>query len=159
MIGISYLFVMSFIFLAFSCENDAKLIVVDATVDILVLDPRANNILEMDNFKEENIKIYYLVNGKKELFNRPNLDYPKGYAILKNQKEQLILRVFLNSDLEAPFTFIDYGDSDIDTIKSEFHRNGQSVISIKIWYNDQLKWESGNEDFSELRTFSITKTL
>lgn len=101
-----------------------------------LLDPNHPNAI-----KEENIKLFYVVNDKVEEVYNPNLDNPRNFLIFKHENEYRI-RIFQNySETETkPITYVQWSDSDKDTIEASYDRYSNAIIQRKIWYNGALMW-------------------
>ena len=119
--------------------------VIESHVDLLLVDEQSNNLIDGGHFDLNNLKIYYLIDGKKKFFFNNRLDYPKGFNVVEDRDKQSLLRIYLNYAMVTPVTHVEYGENDTDYMKTEFHRNGSSVIIQKIWYNDELKWKNTAE--------------
>jgi len=156
----TYLLFFALALMSLSCtkRTDGP-VIIEVDADILVMDEESDNLLESDDLKTENLKIYYLINGKKTLYFNGNLDYPKGFTLIKNQDQESALRVFLNTDIHTPVTLIEYREGNTDTIKAAFNRKGASIRCTKIWYNEVLKWDAESRQFPEFRTFTVIKKL
>lgn len=105
-----------------------------------LLDPANPNHLDTNN-----IKVFYLIDGKKQQVYMPNLDYPKSFNIFKHEKEYRIV-IFLNTTKTAdkPITYVQWNDNDTNTIEVTYDRPGNSIIQNKIWLNGELVWERGD---------------
>lgn len=101
-----------------------------------LLDPNHPNAI-----KEENIKLFYVINDKVEEVYNPNLDNPRNFLIFKHENEYRI-RIFQNySETETkPITYVQWSDSDKDTIEASYDRYSNAIIQRKIWYNGTLMW-------------------
>lgn len=153
---------LALLFLAsFSCKkSDDSAVVIDATVDIqLVNDQNENVIGQVQSVDFNNLKIYYLVDEKTELYYKGNLEYPKGYIILENPNKQKYLRLFLNTQGVMPITLIQFNEADTDTVKCKFHKKDGSIICTKVWYNNVLKWDVNDNNSSENRQITIVKNF
>lgn len=149
--NISKFLLASFIFLLFGCKNKTiNSVVIDTHIDILLVSPTGDNLIDQNEINDNNIKIYYLIDGKKELFSKGNLDYPKGYTIVKNSDNRNIFRLFPNDNQETPITLIEFPNSDIDTIKCEFYKSSSSTICTQVWYNNVVKWDVEGDQYEEL---------
>ncbi|GGG95336.1 hypothetical protein GCM10011416_11070 [Polaribacter pacificus] len=126
-----------------------------------VKDSQGNNLVDPNTpnaYKENEIKIYHIINGVEKLMYDSNLDNPKFFTI--TQEDGLYkfgLGMSLDSSVDYPISYIQWNDTDRDTIKTEYLREQGSVIKQKIWFNDQLVWEHefGKDDYDE--TISIIK--
>lgn len=146
------LFVMS------SCNKDKEgKFNLDAGIEIYVQDKSGNDLLNpsiQNAYKESEIKIYYLIDGVKKEVYYPNYDYPRNFRIIEaGSKYYMMLSPNGNDSEEYPTTYIQWNESDTDTIKCEFSRTSNSIICTKIWYNGSLAWS----DYSNGRIIQIVK--
>ncbi|ACT92120.1 hypothetical protein [Dyadobacter fermentans] len=158
--NISKLFLIIFCFLIFGCK-DKKInsVNIDTNIDIVLVNSSGANLIEQNEISDSNIKVYYLINGKKELYFKGNLDYPRGYAIVKDSENRNIFRLYPNDNQETPITLIEFPNSDIDTIQCDFNKSGSSTICTQVSYNDVIKWNKTGDQYEKSRTFTITKNL
>ena len=147
---------MSVLFVSQGCDNTSG-DVIDRVVDILLVDKENNNLLKNGVINPDDLNLYYLINGEKKLYYNGNYDAPKGYLIWEDQDNRSILRIFANDDIYTPVTLVEYTKNDVDTIKCEFHRDDSNIIVQKVWYNSELKWEVGNNNFPGRAIFTVTK--
>ncbi len=152
------IFIGILIFFAVSCKKSKNnSVVIDAVVDIQFVNEQNENLIgQVETVDFNNLKIYYLINGKSELFSKGNLEHPKGYMIFKDKNGKKIVRLFLNTQGRAPITLIQFNKADTDTVKCEFYKKDGSIICKKVWYNNALKWEV-NGNSSKNREILIVK--
>ena len=78
---------VAFSIISCSSEDTKNAVFISGGVEFNVLDIQGNDLLNPQiesNFNNtENIKIYFVINGEAVLFDKPNLDLPKGYLIYK----------------------------------------------------------------------------
>lgn len=139
-------------FFILGCSDDIGKIIYSTGVNISVKNATGEDLLDPQipvSFKEEMIKTYYLVNGEERLADTEEFIYEDAQGIYR-------LRVFLNYEGtdEFPITYIDWHETDRDTIKSEFYKTDTKVIVTKIWFNNELKWNHENGGDPE---FTIVK--
>ena len=139
------------ILLAIGCNKDddcgCTIISLDANISLKntvgedLLDPNSSN-----SYKKEDIRIYHLINGEQK---RAGIDD----VIYKDIDSIYRYRTFVNyeGNDEYPVTYIDWSETDRDTIKSEIYRTDNQTRAIKIWYNGELMWDvadGGAPDFT-----------
>jgi hypothetical protein len=102
-----------------------------------------------NSYKESKIKTYYLVNGEEKIAHTEEFIYEDGEGLYR-------LRIFLNDEGndEFPITYIDWNETDRDTIKSEIYKTDNQTRVIKIWYNKVLMWDAENLHATE---FTVIK--
>lgn len=141
----------------FSCQKEKESHNIDTGIEITVFDSIGNDLLNPSNqnsYKENIIKIYYLINGVVEEVYYSNYDNPRNFIIYeKDGIYQMRLFPNANEKDELPVTYIKWNDSDTDTIKCCFSRTESSVICTKVWYNETLMWD----DYSSCRCIQVVK--
>lgn len=132
-------------------------LVLDLYTDIHIINKNGENLLAPSNsnsINKNNIKIYYLINGKKtEVFNT-QLDYPRQYMIYQVEAHsssypgEYLMRVYLNKDglekkegIKETITYIEFNNTQTDTLVAQLHQYGSSVLTEKISYNGDVKWD------------------
>lgn len=106
-----------------------------------LLNPENPNHLDVTK-----IKLFNVINGEKQEVYNPNMDYPRNFNIFKHENEYRIA-VFLNSTetSEKPITYVQWNDSDIDTIEVTIKRTQSSMLQNEIWLNGIHVWERGDD--------------
>lgn len=141
----------------FSCQKEKKELNIDTGIEITVFDENGNDLLNPSNqnsFKEQTIKIYYLINGVVEEVYYPNYDNPRNFSVYEKEGVyRMGLSPNANEKEELPVTFIKWNETDTDTIKCSFSRTDNSVICTKVWYNGSVMWE----DYSFCRCIQVVK--
>jgi len=99
-----------------------------------------------NHYNESDIKLYYLINGEvEEVFNE-QYHNPRNFMIYKHENEYRIRVTLNNSETsQKPLTYIQWRENELDTIEVEYLRTSKAVIKEKIWLNNQLIWERGND--------------
>ena len=142
----------------FSCESsdtmDNNYYNLDTAVKITVVDINGNDLLNPNNancFLEENIIIYYLIDGEEEEIYDPNMDCPRNFCIYAPDTADgkywigLTPNIVSDSTVGYGITYIKWNDNDKDTIKCA-HRSGEGyTIVTKVWFNDELVWNEDDE--------------
>ena len=151
------------IVLMFSCSSDNNntgnsAYALDRGVEFKVLSVDGVDLLNPENanaFLESNIKIYNLINNEIiEVFNE-NADYPRDFRIVSPEDsgiDQYFIAIFINNpELENAITYIEWNETDTDTIKSNSVANGNSLVLTQAWYNDELIYdEDSTESLPEI---------
>lgn len=157
--NIMYAIITALAVLSSACNKDStEGFVHSAELYLTVKNNEGKDLLDPNNpesFKEEDIHLLYIVDGKAQKVYDENMTIPKGFKIVKLDSEYSI-KLFLNSDPSEknPITYIQWDDNSIDTLKAEYRRNG-SVICTKVWFNDEIRWDSSVEN--TIRSFEIVK--
>ncbi|MGL1889212.1 MAG: hypothetical protein OCD76_22050 [Reichenbachiella sp.] len=133
----------------FSCKEDVvEGSNVDTGVIVLVVTENGDNLLDQDTegaFLEEDIWLYHLVDGKAEKFYNSMWDEPKGFVISNDFDgyDDGITRIAigLNGVVvdEYAFSYIEWNESDTDTLKYEIVKNNGRYVS-NLWCNEKLVW-------------------
>lgn len=147
---------VAFSIISCSSEDTKNAVFISGGVEFNVLDIQGNDLLNPQiesNFNiTENIKIYFVINGEAVLFDKPNLDLPKGYLIYKKENEDVYrMGLFVNLEGNTTTTLIKWNNTETDTIKCEIERKGNYYISVsKVWYNNVLKYDGDGEIYFEI---------
>ena len=133
---------MAFLFTNFlGCKKQGMGETLDAGVVIKVENAKGDNLLDPTtpgHFKQEDIKIYFLVDGKEKLFYRPNLDNPYGFYIMYGSTVGSVIAIRGNNeDLKhnPTTTYIDWGNGDRDTLVCTWQGDGAHLQIVEAWYN------------------------
>jgi hypothetical protein len=141
-------------------DGNLKGININVYVDLLVenedgidlLDPNVENSLNTNS-----IKLFY-VNGneKIEVYN-PSLDFERNFKILE-ENSYYFLRLFVNDSIVNGYTetLLDWGNGELDSIKSIVSKTNTSIVCDSVWYNNKLEYPTNNE-YSPRRMFRVVK--
>lgn len=120
-----------------------------------------------DAYPTDDVKVFYLNNGKKELAFEGNLDHPQFWDIAMDSiSGNYFLSVRASNHRNSQgqsTTLIQWKYHDTDTTVCQFRGDGHDPIK-KIWYNGTLVWD-GYQPADTIRTvatirariFTITK--
>lgn len=153
--------------LLFSCSKDnngSQSTSIDTGIKIYLKDANGNNLLDTPNYKEKTIKVLYLINNEVKEFFEPHLDNPRAFRFIIDERP-LPLRMGLGPNTteteEFPITYIQWNETDTDTVKCHFRRaNGKDGTLIqcdKIWYNNKFVWDMSNPEDRDDRSITIIK--
>jgi hypothetical protein len=144
----------------FSCSSGSDCCtVIDLQIGLEYVNGEGEDLLNpnTENYYNENdIKVFYLVNGEKKEIFRANLDKPKMLSLSPshNERNYFIFSLSLNdlSTENVKTTYLQLDENDIDTITHTLQKtyNNNKIIN-KVWYNGQLP---NNESW---KTFKILK--
>lgn len=159
----SFLFLILPFILIVACEkeNHNAQSVLDVNIYITVWDIAGHNLLDpgyMGSFKEDSIKLFYLINGVTEEVYNPNQLYPRNFDIFNDiWPDSSIYKIQISPNIDdsslKPITYIQWNSYDTDTIICEYRREKGLISCTKVWFNGQLKWD----DNKTSRTFQIVK--
>lgn len=162
--------IISIVLLAFlvGCDKNSKddsenkfpdNMYIDSSIDFKLEDTNGNDLLSdrtIGYYNYSDIDKIVLKDGKQVVFNNPLLTASKGFTIFKFE-DHYYIRLFLEKPISGEnksITYIRFGGSDIDTLKTEYTISvgdndidgGSSVIKNKVWFNNSLFWDSTNTE-------------
>lgn len=131
-----------FLLLLISCKEKMETSYgVDTRIDIQVIDSLGNNLLNpsvSNSYKEEEIRIYFIINGEKTNIWEPLMQFPNRFYIYDdfNTGDHRI-RIFPNDSKneDLPVTLIQWDINDTDTIVCHFKRVEGYISCDHLWYN------------------------
>ena len=105
-------------------------------------------------YLEENIKTYNLIDGEVVEAYYANATNPRGFSITSpedsgDDKYRINVHVY-NPELENVVTYIEWNETDTDTIKSNSVANGNSLVLTQAWYNNNLLIDESTENLPEI---------
>lgn len=157
------LFICTLFFFS-SCEKadeERQNFNLDTNLKFTVVSKEGEDLLDPANpngISENEIKIYYLVDGvKKEIYDN-NLDYPRSFRIYKDLADEFRLVLFPNysEDMDRPVTYIQWNEQDIDTVEVSYDRYPDAIRTSKVWLNGDLILDRSN-NLNEEPIFSLVK--
>lgn len=129
-------------------------------VDLLVHSEDETDLLDPNHensFNSSSIRLFY-VNGDEstEVYN-PNLDFKRNFEILEDGSLRF-MRLFVNDSIVNGYTetVLDWGNGEVDSIRSVVTKTNSSIICDSLWYNSKLEYPTENE-FSPRRMFKVIK--
>lgn len=147
--------VLIFLVIFSACARDfISPTVIDTGIELAITDSNGTDLLNPENlgsYKADSIRIYYLKDGKKEEFYKPNLDMPRNFFIDKNPgNNRYYMHLVLDEgkyDREITTTYIKWNSQKEDTIKCEMNRylSQNTVYCEKVWYNGILKFDDATQ--------------
>jgi hypothetical protein len=139
------LFITAFLLLI-SCSNDKQCSCsnIDIGVTIFLKDSQGVNLLNTANYNSDDFKVYYEIDGQKIEVNNPLLDASRGFVI-NDWTNPISMGVALNDVIaDIPtITYIEWNNSDTDTLITTYERTENSVVWDRLWLNDELVWQPG----------------
>lgn len=138
-----------FVTMMSSCEEKlCGCTVMDIGTVIIVSDQKGQNLLDPDtpgHFVEQDIRIYFLRDGKREEVFHSNLDAPRSFSI-ETYGSDNELAMKLVPDIETKgtgvtTTIIQWNDSEEDTVACEVRNNDNGVFVTRVWYNNDLAYD------------------
>ncbi|PKD17009.1 hypothetical protein APR41_06110 [Salegentibacter salinarum] len=137
------LFLLIFSFFIISCEKDEPTYcctIIDSSIDIKFIDSEGNNLLGEENqFEETDISVYNKIDGEWKIS-------PENTFLVERENEDY-LRVFANlesTDTQISELKLEFPDNEFDILKTEISSQNANTFVTKVWYNDELKWETDN---------------
>lgn len=91
------------------------------------------------------IKLFYVINGEKQEVYNPDLDSPRNFRIFKHENEYRIGVTLNHSETSSKtVTYIQWNNSDVDTIEATIKTAQNSLYKDEIWLNGLHVWERGD---------------
>jgi len=136
----------------------------DVGITMTFKDINGNDLLNPNNinaYSTDLIKIYYLKeNGDIEEIYNSNLDSPRNFKIITPEDSQEnIYALYLTPNTyltENAITYIEWNNTETDTIKTNYRYGDNYTICNKIWYNNVNVWTE-NTNVNSGRLFEIIK--
>lgn len=154
------LFSIALILVSCSSDTDSPIdccTVIDTGVDIMYVNEDGENLLEGENpINISNITVYHKIGSEWTRYFKGNLDYPKGLMPIEINNEKY-LRIFVSTEVvqdQISETKLVFSENDEDLIKTELNLSANNTIVKKVWYNNDLKWET---ESNTNRQFVIVK--
>ncbi len=120
--------------------------------DVDLLDPATPN-----HFEEDDIKLFYEVDGELTEVYDSHLDHPRHFMIIKHENEYRIKVSLNDSDaINEPITYIQWNEDDTDVVKASFKRPKSNIIVKKVWLNDTQIWDLST-DGDDNKFFKLIK--
>ncbi|MFC6858263.1 hypothetical protein [Zunongwangia atlantica] len=138
-------------FLAIGCSQErpgADTFNLDVAFEITVQNEKGENLLDPKTegaINPEDIKLYYVEGGKAEEVYNETSDLPKSFMVFQTggTYRMRILQNHVDTE-DRPLTLIQWNETDVDTIQSEYLKGDRYIIQDKIYYNGELSWSTGD---------------
>lgn len=133
-----------------------------------LLDPNSPYYLD-----SENIKIFHKVNDELVEWYFGNLDSPYGFEVFSPEEYGFIFGnlyilgltatnpyYFTNEFEEFVTTYINWNETDMDTLKCQNKKLDYRLYCTKVWYNNQLIWDYYDSSYEKrYRLIHVVKDL
>ncbi len=117
----------------------------DVVFELSVFNSQNEDLLDpatTDHYEATEIKLFYEVDAEMIEVYDPNMDAPRNFVIYKHENEYRIQVTLNYSDTsDKPITYIQWNNSDTDTIEVLFERSERSVLKRKVWLNEIEIWD------------------
>lgn len=132
-----------------SCNNDDKGMnsaVYSVRFNMRVLNAEGEDILNPehpDAIDTDQIKLYYVINGTAVEVYDPAMDSPRNFGVDEDPNDGFYkISIIANHTATVTETYIDWNETDRDTIicTIEFHDN--ATFLRKVWYNGEYKLDT-----------------
>ena len=128
-----------------SCVENECCTVIDTSILIQYEDSEGKKLLDQDGFVDlSKTVVFHKIDGAWVVHNSHNLDVPNGLSMIEINGEKFLQlhpsQNYYSRTLSE--TRINFREDLIAIIKAEFNFNDGNVICERVWYNDELKWES-----------------
>ncbi|MDX8341626.1 hypothetical protein SLH46_20675 [Draconibacterium sp. IB214405] len=141
------------LFILFGCNKNEELVgfYLDRGFEFTLLNNKNEDLLSSETtgaINEEDIRLFYSVEGELQPVYNANFDYPRNFLIYEDGGMNRI-RIFMNSSdtEEKPITIIDWGNNDTDTVAVEFTYTSTMTAKRKVWVNNELIWDYQDDEF------------
>lgn len=129
-------------------EFGAGSVIISGAILLRVSDAQGNDLLNPASMSPKavdasKLKLYWVIDGKEELFYRRHLDNSTGISLITPKGSLLpyyLICVGLNIESKEKITetILEWKDGQRDVFKTQFHRSRTRLIRQKIWLNDKL---------------------
>jgi len=162
-------------------EQDTQIILgvlIDSSVDLYYTDSSGNDLLDtlcLNHYNKNEIKLLNFIDGEAIEFHESFIDGSTSNGLYFYKREDInsyavrIMRLYPSSILNKVvsgnisryemISFLQLNENETDTVKCEIEQyegqGGFSSVITKVWYNNELKWESKPTDSN--RIIKITK--
>jgi len=131
-----------------SCNKDEEKELVSfyhsTSFEVSIKNNAGEDLLDPNNpnsYNENEIKIFYLINGEMEEVYDALMDSPRNFFIFKSESEYK-LRLFLDYSTDFTTTYIKWNESEMDTIQAEIFKTEGLTAYSKAWYNNEIVCEN-----------------
>tara|TARA_B100000795_G_scaffold259924_1_gene235318 strand:- start:27 stop:533 length:507 start_codon:yes stop_codon:yes gene_type:complete len=145
-------------------NNDNDYYNLDTDIIFTIKDSNGNDLLNPNNpnaYLSETVKIYYLKeNGETEEVYNSNLDASRNFKVITPENsgsDIYAFQLFPNTYImENAVTYIEWNDTETDTVKTNYRYGDNHTVCNKVWYNDTDVWTE-NTEINTGRIFEIIK--
>ncbi|HLO92222.1 MAG TPA: hypothetical protein VK172_13750 [Lentimicrobium sp.] len=137
--------------LLISCSKESgKADNLDICIDLKLESISGSDLLNPDtenSYNQEDIQLFYLLNGIEQYHFCGNCDHQKHYYFFERDN-RFVMRIspsfVIQEDGSDPVTYVQWNDSDRDTLKCHIYRSddGGNIVCTKVWYNDSLVYDN-----------------
>ena len=145
-------------------NNDESYYNLDTNIIFTIKDSNGNDLLNPNNpnaYLSETVKIFYLKeNGDVDEIYNSNYGSPRNFSIITPENSGSDVYAFSLQPnthiMENAITYIEWNDTEIDTIKTNYRYGDNHTVCNKVWYNDTNVWTE-NTEINTGRIFEIIK--
>lgn len=120
----------------------------EVSVEFSVFNSQNEDLLNPENpnhMDVSTIKLFNVINEEKQEVYNPNSDSPKGFRIFKHENEYRIGITLNHSETSSKtITYLQWNNSDVDTIEATFKTTQSSLYKNEIWLNGLHVWQRGD---------------
>jgi hypothetical protein len=117
----------------------------DIVMEFSVFNTNDQDLLDtatVGHFNESVFKLFYVIDGEIHDVYNPNYDNPRNFKVYKHKNEYRIgIGMNYTESSEKPITYIQWNETDTDTIEAEYIRTDNAVMKNKVWFNGKLIWD------------------
>ena len=150
--NINLLLFIAIIIMSSSCSKNENMVGMDiaGVVSFSIVDKQGSDLLipnSVNYFETNNTKILNIVDGKLKVYSEALFDVPRGFRI--HEPNEFVKNYIFSlhatqangyADLNST-AYIQWNDTDTDTIQCQFTKEVNSFRCVKVWYNGKEVWD------------------
>lgn len=130
--------------------NEENAYVLFNSIEFSVVNTAGEDLLDSNNPNSidiDNIKLYHVIDNEVIEVYDSHLEHPRHFFVFEHENEYRI-RVFQNTseNENRPITYIQWNETDTDTLQVEYDRTHNSLAQKKIWLNGEEIWNININD-------------
>lgn len=146
--------ILLIVFVMFGCKEDntrPEGSSISTHIELSIQNSTGKDLLDpnvLNHFEISQIKIFSLENGEKKL-----LDDGSNPSLISNERGYYTIHLNTKSSFFATessgvyLSLIQLSENITDTIKTEWKAGKNYFYNTKMWYNDELRWETDKTEF------------
>ncbi|PBJ13708.1 hypothetical protein [Flavobacterium sp. ACN6] len=126
-------------------EKDVLGLTYDISAELSIFNDQNEDLLNPNNPNHldiSKIRLFYVINGVNQEFHNLNVESTSVLRIVKRENEYRIKMLLNDYDKSEKTTiYLQWDESQKDTIQSTFEKSYNLYRPKKIWYNNKLVWQ------------------
>jgi hypothetical protein len=161
--------VLLFMILGLSCTEDEPItedVFISHDVKISLADQQGLDLLDPNNpnaINSDNIKIFHMIDGELKKFSKYLMKIYKPSELGFNENYVFYLGYtspsYYTHEKEEPITYIQWNETDMDTVRCQYQYTSNSIICTKVWFNEIVVWDMDDSETNSSRWFQLVKDL